>query len=85
MEGPLSLPKTDPKKGRGLLYATMFVMGAALEYVMCKTGFYTVVNKSEGKKEAAKKMEQKAFWDRVEARRDKRANAIEIREPELDQ
>ena len=60
MEGPLSLPHMDPKKGRGLLYGSMFLLGAGLESVMCKTGYYTIVNNSEAKKEAAALMEKQA-------------------------
>jgi len=48
MEGKLALQKPKGLKGSFYLYSSMFVMGMSIEYVMCKTGFYNYMQKSEG-------------------------------------
>ena len=57
----------------------MFLLGAGLEYVMCKTGFYNVTSVREGQREAGSKAEDEEFWMRVKARREARARMVTIK------
>lgn len=48
----------------------MFVFGGLMEYVMCKTGFYTVYTVKGGKREAEELQKDEDFWLRVRQRRE---------------
>ena len=49
-----------------------------MEYVMCKTGFYTVYTVKGGKREAEEMQKDEEFWIRVKQRREARQNAVVI-------
>mmetsp|Transcript_50035 Transcript_50035/g.116907 ORF Transcript_50035/g.116907 Transcript_50035/m.116907 type:complete len:82 (+) Transcript_50035:96-341(+) len=79
MEGNLSLKTSNVTKRIPALCAFMFVVGAALEYVMCKTGFYNVRSVMDGQKAANRKAEEDDFWLRVRARREAREKLVTIK------
>jgi hypothetical protein len=56
----------------------MFVFGGLMEYIMCKTGFYTVYTVKGGKREAEEMQRDEDFWLRVKSRREARQNAATI-------
>ena len=60
----------------------MFLFGGLLEYVMCKTGFYTVYTVKGGKREAEELQKDEDFWHRVRTRREARARAALISDSE---
>mmetsp|Transcript_6495 Transcript_6495/g.11272 ORF Transcript_6495/g.11272 Transcript_6495/m.11272 type:complete len:82 (+) Transcript_6495:128-373(+) len=78
MEGNLALKTTSVARRVPALCAFSFVMGAALEYCMCKTGFYNVTTVREGQKAANRKAEEEEFWFRVRARREAREKLVTI-------
>mmetsp|Transcript_5750 Transcript_5750/g.9024 ORF Transcript_5750/g.9024 Transcript_5750/m.9024 type:complete len:83 (+) Transcript_5750:69-317(+) len=82
MEGNLAIRQVNLVKRLPALCGVMFCMGAGLEYVMCKTGFYNVTAVREGQKAAASKAEEEEFWGRVRARREAREKLVTIRDPE---
>jgi hypothetical protein len=53
----------------------MFVFGGLMEYIMCKTGFYTVLTVNGGKREAEALQKDEDFWIRVQQRREARKKA----------
>ena len=75
MEGRQALRISPPYKRLPLLCASMFVFGGLMEYVMCKTGFYTVYTVKGGKREAEELQKDKEFWMRVKQRREARQSA----------
>mmetsp|Transcript_20772 Transcript_20772/g.48207 ORF Transcript_20772/g.48207 Transcript_20772/m.48207 type:complete len:82 (+) Transcript_20772:126-371(+) len=79
MEGNLALRTTNVTKRLPALCGVMFFLGAALEYVMCKTGFYNVNAVREGQKAAVRKAEEDDFWMRVKARREAREALVTIK------
>merc|ERR1712194_20721 len=79
MEGNLALRTPSLARRLPALCAVMFCLGAGLEYVMCKTGFYNVTAVKEGQKAAAQKQEEDEFWMRVKARRAEREAKVTIR------
>lgn len=46
-----------------------------MEYIMCKTGFYTVFTVKGGKREAEELQKDEDFWIRVQQRREARTKA----------
>jgi hypothetical protein len=46
-----------------------------MEYIMCKTGFYTVYTVKGGKREAEEMQKDEDFWLRVRSRREARQTA----------
>ncbi len=46
-----------------------------MEYIMCKTGFYTVLTVNGGKREAEALQKDEDFWIRVQQRREARKKA----------
>ena len=46
-----------------------------MEYIMCKTGFYTVFTVKGGKREAEELQKDEDFWIRVQQRREARNKA----------
>jgi hypothetical protein len=56
----------------------MFVFGGLMEYIMCKTGFYTVYTVKGGKRDAEELEKDEDFWLRVRQRREARKNAVVI-------
>mmetsp|Transcript_34340 Transcript_34340/g.99740 ORF Transcript_34340/g.99740 Transcript_34340/m.99740 type:complete len:83 (+) Transcript_34340:89-337(+) len=82
MEGNLALKTPNLTRRLPALCAVMFALGAGLEYVMCKTGFYNVTAVREGQKAAAQKAEEEEFWMRVRARREARQAQVTIRSEE---
>eukprot|EP00434_Breviolum_minutum_P038086 symbB.v1.2.033779.t2/scaffold4220.1/size42939/2 len=76
MEGNLALRSPNIYRRLPLLCTAMFCLGAGLEYVMCKTGFYNVTTVREGQREAGAKAEDEEFWMRVNSRREARARMI---------
>ena len=56
----------------------MFLFGGLMEYVMCKTGFYTVYTVKGGKRDAEELQKDEDFWLRVKQRREARKNAALI-------
>mmetsp|Transcript_38163 Transcript_38163/g.75688 ORF Transcript_38163/g.75688 Transcript_38163/m.75688 type:complete len:83 (-) Transcript_38163:85-333(-) len=82
MEGHLALKTPNLFKRLPALCAIMFGLGAGLEYVMCKTGFYNVTAVKEGQKVASEKAEEEEFWMRVKARRAAREAQVTIRSEE---
>mmetsp|Transcript_29879 Transcript_29879/g.56009 ORF Transcript_29879/g.56009 Transcript_29879/m.56009 type:complete len:84 (-) Transcript_29879:71-322(-) len=79
MEGTLALRSPNVYRRLPALCAAMFCLGAGLEYVMCKTGFYNVTAVREGQRAAGSKAEDEEFWLRVQARREARARMVTIR------
>ena len=75
MEGRQALRISPPYKRLPLLSASMFVFGGLMEYVMCKTGFYTVYTVKGGKREADDMQKDEEFWMRVRQRREARKSA----------
>ncbi len=51
-----------------------------MEYIMCKTGFYTVYTVKGGKREAEEMQKDEDFWLRVRARREARQSAGMIKD-----
>jgi hypothetical protein len=58
----------------------MFIFGGLMEYIMCKTGFYTVYTVKGGKREAEEMQKDEDFWLRVRARREARQSAGMIKD-----
>eukprot|EP00913_Durusdinium_trenchii_P035774 g33475.t1 len=79
MEGKLALRSPNIYRRLPLLCGAMFCLGAGLEYVMCKTGFYNVTSVREGQREAGAKAEDEEFWMRVNQRREARARMVTIK------
>jgi hypothetical protein len=75
MEGRQALRISPPFKRLPLLCASMFVFGGLMEYVMCKSGFYTVYTVKGGKREAEDMQRDEEFWLRVKSRREARSAA----------
>jgi hypothetical protein len=46
-----------------------------MEYIMCKTGFYTVYTVKGGKRQAEEMQKDEEFWMRVNQRRQARKSA----------
>lgn len=46
-----------------------------MEFIMCKTGFYTVYTVKGGKREADEMQKDEDFWLRVKSRREARTSA----------
>ena len=82
MEGRHALRISPPFKRLPLLCGSMFLFGGLLEYVMCKTGFYTVYTVKGGKREAEELQKDEDFWHRVRTRREARARAALISDSE---
>mmetsp|Transcript_15250 Transcript_15250/g.23303 ORF Transcript_15250/g.23303 Transcript_15250/m.23303 type:complete len:83 (+) Transcript_15250:28-276(+) len=82
MEGNLALKTPNLARRLPALCGLMFCLGAGLEYVMCKTGFYNVTAIREGQKAAAQQAEEEEFWLRVKARREARQAAVTIKSDE---
>lgn len=78
MEGRQALRISPPFKRLPLLCGSMFLFGGLMEYVMCKTGFYTVYTVKGGKREADEMQKDEEFWIRVKQRREARQNAVVI-------
>lgn len=78
MEGRQALRISPPFKRLPLLCGSMFLFGGLMEYVMCKTGFYTVYTVKGGKREAEEMQKDEEFWIRVKQRREARQNAVVI-------
>jgi hypothetical protein len=78
MEGRQALRISPPFKRLPLLCGSMFLFGGLMEYVMCKTGFYTVYTVKGGKREAEEMQRDEEFWIRVKQRREARQNAVVI-------
>ena len=51
-----------------------------MEYIMCKTGFYTVYTVKGGKREAEEMQRDEDFWLRVRSRREARQSAVTIKD-----
>ncbi len=51
-----------------------------MEYIMCKTGFYTVYTVKGGKREAEEMQKDEDFWLRVRSRREARQSAVTIKD-----
>jgi hypothetical protein len=75
MEGRHALRISPPFKRLPLLCGSMFVFGGIMEYIMCKTGFYTVYTVKGGKREAEEMQKDEDFWLRVRSRRGARQTA----------
>lgn len=75
MEGRQALRISPPFKRLPLLCGSMFVFGALMEYIMCKTGFYNVFTVKGGKREAEELQKDEDFWIRVQQRREARTKA----------
>ncbi len=60
--------------------AVSFVVGAAIELMMCTSGFYNVYNVKQGQKAAEKDRDDQEFWLRVNARREARITAGTIKD-----
>lgn len=69
---------SPPFKRLPLLCGSMFLFGGLMEYVMCKTGFYTVYTVKGGKRDAEELQKDEDFWLRVKQRREARKNAALI-------
>jgi hypothetical protein len=80
MEGKLALPLRNASKGRGALCGFLFGVGAAMEYVMCKVGFYESAKRDATKQQVAQEMEKDAFWDRVNMRRNLQSQKLLIKD-----
>lgn len=80
MEGRHALRISPPYKRLPLLCGSMFLFGGIMEYVMCKTGFYTVYTVKGGKREAEEMQKDANFWLRVKARRKARSDATSIQD-----
>mmetsp|Transcript_4105 Transcript_4105/g.9659 ORF Transcript_4105/g.9659 Transcript_4105/m.9659 type:complete len:84 (-) Transcript_4105:209-460(-) len=82
MEGNLALRTPNLARRLPAICVLMFGLGAALEFVMCKTGFYNVTSVKEGQKAANEKTEEEEFWMRVKSRRQAREAMVTIRSDE---
>eukprot|EP00416_Gambierdiscus_australes_P017109 CAMPEP_0171067412 /NCGR_PEP_ID=MMETSP0766_2-20121228/7987_1 /TAXON_ID=439317 /ORGANISM="Gambierdiscus australes, Strain CAWD 149" /LENGTH=82 /DNA_ID=CAMNT_0011523649 /DNA_START=136 /DNA_END=384 /DNA_ORIENTATION=- len=82
MEGNLALRTPSLARRLPALCGLMFCLGAGLEYVMCKTGFYNVTAVKEGQRAASQRAEEEEFWMRVKARRAAREAQVTIRSEE---
>eukprot|EP00921_Rhytidocystis_pertsovi_P026354 GHVQ01042510.1.p1 GENE.GHVQ01042510.1~~GHVQ01042510.1.p1 ORF type:complete len:129 (+),score=13.22 GHVQ01042510.1:267-653(+) len=71
-QGSKALPRLHPYKNLPGLCMCCFFCGAAMEYVMCLTGFYNVTSVNHARRAAEYRVEDEAFWDRVKARRQAR-------------
>ncbi len=69
MEGRHALKSINLRRSLPKMCAVSFSVGAAIEFLMCTTGFYNVYNVKQGQKQAEKQREDSEFWVRVEARR----------------
>ncbi len=78
MEGRQALRLSPPFKRLPLLCGSMFIFGGLMEYIMCKTGFYTVYTVKGGKRDAEELEKDEDFWLRVRQRREARKNAVVI-------
>ena len=69
MEGRHALRSINLRNSLPKMCAVSFGVGAAIEFLMCTTGFYNVYNVKQGQKHAEKEREESEFWLRVQARR----------------
>jgi hypothetical protein len=70
MEGRHALRPISLRTRLPFMCAISFSVGAAIELMMCLSGFYNVYNVKEGEKIASKLRDDKEFWLRVQSRRE---------------
>lgn len=77
MEGRKALPQPNVWKKMPQLCAGMFCLGMVLEWALCKSGFYSYLEKSTQVQMKKTEIEDAEFWKRVHARREaKRAAGL---------
>lgn len=87
MEGRRALRHVDVKQGKGFYLAFSFCLGAAVEWLFCKTGYYQSASflrdlEFGGYQKYNEKTEDEEFWDRVQARRKGKAEKLTIKTDE---
>ncbi len=80
MEGRQALKPLNLKSRLPTMCAVSFVVGAAIELMMCTSGFYNVYNVKQGQEVAEKNRDDQEFWLRVQSRRQARLNAGTIQD-----
>jgi hypothetical protein len=75
MEGRHALKSINLRSRLPAMCGVSFVVGAAIELMMCTSGFYNVYNVKQGQKAAEKSRDDDEFWLRVNARRQAKSNA----------
>ena len=80
MEGRFAAPTLQVRRRLPSLCAFSFLLGATMEYIMCSTGFYHVYNVKQGQRESAKERDAEDFWIRVNATREAKRAAANIRD-----
>ena len=75
MEGRQALKPLQLTSRLPTMCLVSFAVGAALEWVMCSSGFYNVYNVKQGQQAAEQQRDDQEFWLRVQARRQARLNA----------
>lgn len=74
MEGRHALRPINLRSRIPVLCLVSFSAGAAIELMMCKSGFYNVYNVKQGAKIGAREREDAEFWLRVKSRRDAKSS-----------
>jgi hypothetical protein len=80
MEGRHSLHPINLRSRLPAMCVISFFVGAAIELMMCTSGFYNVYNVKQGQKQAEQVRDDEEFWLRVSARRSAKVQAGTIRD-----